>query len=138
MPIVSHLFDNGTNRGRWICHCRMASPEAKSADFCQVGPPPGAVPRPNDDVTMTSLRHFTYFSVQMLSKCVIFVLFLSQRCRGSSSSGGRAPSGQEQKGCLGVVRGQCPVWGCRLATTYRPPPGYATLLLAEFSPLDDS
>ena len=85
-------------RGWSICHCRMASPEPKSADFCQDRPPPGAVPRPSDYVIMTSLRHFTYFSVQMLSKCVIFAHFMSQRCRGSSSSGGRTPSGQEQKG----------------------------------------
>ena len=42
-----------------------ASTEPKSADFCQDRPSPGAVPRPIGDVMMTSLRHFTHFSVQM-------------------------------------------------------------------------
>ena len=38
------------NRGWPVSHFRLASREPKSADFCQDRPPPGAVPRPSDDV----------------------------------------------------------------------------------------
>ena len=88
-------------RGRSICRCRTASPEPKSADFCQDRPPPGAFPRPSDDVILTSLCHFTYFSVQILSKCVIFALFCHNGAKDRPPRGDLPRPGKSKKAVWG-------------------------------------
>ena len=108
MPIVSHLFDNGKHRGRSMCRCQPASREAKSADFCQAGPPPGAVPRPSDDVAVTSLRCFRHVGVQMLSKCVIFVLFSHNGAEDRPPRGAVPRPGKSKKAVWGSSEGSAP------------------------------
>ena len=95
-------------RGRPISRSWAAPTEPKSADFCQDRPPSGAVPRLSDYVIMTSLRHFTYFSVQMLSKCVIFALFCHNGAEDRPPQGAVPRPGKSKKAVWGSSEGRAP------------------------------